>query len=88
VRLPRTRTHRTAKGAERGFEDEKLSYVVLTRSPHPHTGNARVLRRPELHRGHVVLDLCTPGGLERRTVSKRDGARYKEARKLGWGDTL
>lgn len=88
VRLPRTRLHREAKGAERGFEDEKLSYVVLCRSPRPHAGAARVLRRPTLHGGHVVLDLCTADGLERRTVSKRDGAGYKQARKLGWGDAV
>jgi ribosomal protein RSM22 (predicted rRNA methylase) len=87
VRLPRSRLHRAAKGAEVGFEDEKLSYVVLCRSPHPNA-DARVLRRPSVHRGHVVLDLCTTDGLERRTVSKRDGAVYKQARKLGWGDSL
>jgi ribosomal protein RSM22 (predicted rRNA methylase) len=87
VRLPRTRTHRTAKAAERGFEDEKLAYVVLARNPHARAG-ARILRRPELHGGHVVLDLCTTQGLERRTVSKRDGTSYKQARKAGWGDAL
>ena len=87
VRLPRTRTHRAVKAAERGFEDEKLSYVVLCRSPQ-RRATARVLRRPELHGGHVALDLCTPSGVERRTVSRKDGALYKQARKLGWGDTL
>jgi len=88
VRLPRTRLHRTAKGAERGFEDEKLSYVVLTRERHDLPRASRVLRRPSLHGGHVVLDLCTPAGLERRTISRKDGSVYKRARKLGWGDTL
>ena len=33
TRLARSRTHRLAKGAERGFEDEKFAYAVLTRSP-------------------------------------------------------
>ena len=87
TRLARSRTHRLAKGAERGFEDEKFAYVVLTRSPHP-AAAARVLRRPDLRPGHVVLDLCTADGLERRTVSKRDGADYRRARKVAWGDTL
>ena len=89
VRLARTRSHRAAKGAERGFEDEKLSYVALTRFPQPQTrASARVLRRPELHRGHVVLELCATNGLERRTVSRKDGQLYKQARKLSWGDAL
>ena len=87
TRLARSRTHRHAKGAERGFEDEKFAYVVLTRSRHP-AAAARVLRRPDLRPGHVVLDLCTEDGLERRTVSKRDGADYRRARKVAWGETL
>jgi len=87
TRLARSRTHRLAKGAERGFEDEKFAYAVLTRSPH--TFHApRVIRRPDLRPGHVVLDLCTTDGLERRTVSKRDGPDYRKARKVAWGDTV
>jgi ribosomal protein RSM22 (predicted rRNA methylase) len=87
TRLARSRAHRLAKGAERGFEDEKFAYVVLTRSPHPASA-ARVLRRPDLRPGHVVLDLCTEDGLERRTISKRDGSDYRRARKVAWGETL
>ena len=56
--------------------------------PAPPVSGARIIRRPDLRQGHVVLDLCTTEGLERRTVSRRDGAEYRKARKLGWGDTL
>jgi len=87
TRLPRTRAHRLAKDAERGFEDEKFSYVALGRSPRPLPG-ARVIRRPDPRKGHVVLDLCARDGLEQRILSKRDGAAYRAARKLGWGDAL
>lgn len=87
TRLVRSRTHRLAKSAERGFEDEKLSYIALSRSPQQRV-EARVIRRPDLRPGHVVLELCTSEGLERRTVSKREGSRYRAARKLGWGDAL
>jgi len=87
TRLPRSRTHRIAKGAERGFEDEKFAYVVLCRSPHARP-EARVIRRPDLRPGHVVLDLCAPSGVEQRTVSRREGDDYRRARKVGWGDAL
>jgi ribosomal protein RSM22 (predicted rRNA methylase) len=87
TRLPRSRVHRVAKGAERGFEDEKYAYAVLCRSPHARPV-ARVLRRPDLRPGHVLLELCTATGLERRTVSKKEGHAYRGARKLSWGDTL
>ena len=32
-RLPRSRAHKQIKGAELPFEDEKFSYVALTRAP-------------------------------------------------------
>ena len=87
VRLPRSRTHRLAKGAERGFEDEKLSYAVLTRGQ-VETVTARIIRRPEQNPGHVIFSLCTSEGLERRTVSRRDKSSYRDARKRVWGDSL
>ncbi len=87
VRLQRTRAHRAAKDAERGFEDEKFAYVVLTRARHPRA-EARVIRRPETRQGHVLLDLCLPSGLEQRTISKREGDAYRRARKVRWGDRL
>ena len=87
TRLPRSRTHRVTKGAERGFEDEKFSYVVLCRSPHPRP-ETRVIRRPDSRPGHVVLDLCTTDGVEQRTVTRSEGDDYRRARKLRWGDTV
>ena len=87
VRLPRSRTHRIAKDAERGFEDEKFSYVVLTKTE-ARPAAARIIRRPEQNPGHVVFSLCTSEGLERRTVSRRDKSSYRDARKREWGDPL
>ena len=87
VRLPRSRTHRIAKDAERGFEDEKFSYVVLTKNE-ARPAAARIIRRPEQNPGHVVFSLCTSEGLERRTVSRRDKSSYRDARKREWGDPL
>ena len=75
------------EGRQRGFEDEKFSYAVLTRAE-PEPAGARILRRPQLHPGHVVLDVCAPEGLERRTITRRDKERYRRARKLAWGDTV
>lgn len=90
VRLPRTREHRVAKGGELSYEDEKLAWVAAVRDParHPVRHDARVLRHPATHPGHVRLELCTPSG-ERveRTVSKRDKAAFRAARKVEWGET-
>jgi ribosomal protein RSM22 (predicted rRNA methylase) len=87
VRVGRTRAHRAAKRARLGHEDEKLSYVVVAREPVA-GATARVLRRPQIRSGHVLLELCTPEGLRRETVSKRDRDRYRRARTVSWGEDL
>jgi len=87
VRLPRSRAHRLAKGAERGFEDEKFAYTVLTRAD-VRPATARIIRRPEQNPGHVVFSLCTSDGLERRTIARRQQEVYRDARKRVWGDPL
>ena len=87
VRVARTSTHRLAKEAQLGHEDEKFAYVVVARAPAAQA-TARILRHPQLRRGHVVLELCAPEGLRTETVSKRDHERYRLARKLSWGDDL
>ena len=87
IRLPRSRAHRRAKQAERGFEDEKFSYVALGRSARERP-TARVIRRPDQRPGHVVLELCTTSGLEQRTVSRSEGSDYRAAKKVRWGDPL
>jgi ribosomal protein RSM22 (predicted rRNA methylase) len=76
-----------AKGAERGFEDEKFSYAVLTRA-RVEVATARIIRRPEQNPGHVVFSLCTNEGLERRTIARRTKEAYRDARKRAWGDAL
>lgn len=86
-RVERSSLHRQLKGGELGYEDEKFSYVVLSRQPLP-TASARVIRHPSIRKGHVELQLCTPSGLERITVGKSQKERYRAARKAEWGDAF
>jgi ribosomal protein RSM22 (predicted rRNA methylase) len=85
VRVARSALHRAAKQAALGFEDEKFSYVVLTRRVPAWRGAGRVVRKPMKNAGHVHLDLCTEAGLVRETVTRSDKASYREARDVEWG---
>lgn len=87
VRLPRSRDHRLAKGAEVPFEDEKFAYLLAAR-PSVASGAraARVLAPPRAGKPGIEFKLCTAGGLERRFVARRDKAVHAAARRLGWGD--
>lgn len=86
-RLERSSKHRHAKLAALGYEDEKYSYIALAREPVPLPAS-RILRHPRKHSGHLELELCTPQGLKRETVSKKQGPKYKDARRAGWGDAI
>lgn len=90
VRLPRSRDHRLAKGAEVPFEDERFSYLVAARPgiaaipPRP-----RVLAPPRVGKPGIALKLCgVDGAVEQRLISKRDKPAYAATRRLGWGDVL
>ncbi len=87
VRLPRNRVHRLAKGAELNYEDEKFTYLAEAREPVAKT-YARILRHPQIRKGHIYLQLCTPDGVKTVVVSKREGERFNRARKAEWGDVF
>lgn len=85
-RLPRTRLHRTHKGGELSYEDEKYSYVAAVRRMEGNRA-ARIVRHPQKRPGHVILELCTRDGLQQSTIGKREKTVYKSARKAAWGET-
>jgi ribosomal protein RSM22 (predicted rRNA methylase) len=84
-RLPRLRAHMQAKGVELPFEDEKFSYVVLTRVPLARRFS-RVLSKPTIGKAEVTAKLCTCHGLEFAKAPRRDKAAYATARRWRWGD--
>jgi ribosomal protein RSM22 (predicted rRNA methylase) len=86
-RLARSRAHKQVKGAELPFEDEKFSYVALTRTPVA-LRRSRVLAQPHLGKAEVTAKLCTPDGLRSEKVPHRDKAAYGRARRWRWGDAV
>jgi ribosomal protein RSM22 (predicted rRNA methylase) len=86
ARVSRSSLHRQVKGGSLAYEDEKFSYVAATRFPVT-PAPSRVVRRPQIRKGQVLLDLCAPDeALHRETVTKRHGLLYRAARDADWGD--
>ncbi|GAA3523096.1 small ribosomal subunit Rsm22 family protein [Streptomyces osmaniensis] len=86
ARVSRSSLHRRIKGGSLAYEDEKFSYVAATRLPAT-PAPARVVRKPQIRKGQVLLDLCeTEPSLHRTTITKRHGDLYKAARDTEWGD--
>jgi ribosomal protein RSM22 (predicted rRNA methylase) len=87
-RVARSRLHRLAKNADVPWEDEKYIFVAASRTP-GEAPVARVLAPPQSGSGTVRLKLCQRDGTAaERLVSKRQGAAFKVARRLDWGDAI
>lgn len=85
ARVERSSLHRRVKEGALGYEDEKFSYVVLSKQP-VETAQARIIRRPEQQPGLIVLQTCTPEGFKTERVTKRDKDAFRAARHARWGD--
>lgn len=87
VRVQRSRLHRLLKGGDAPFEDEKFSYLLVSKEPiEPVSG--RVLRHPTVNPGRIDLKLCTKEGILLKTCTRSQKAAFKAARKLGAGDGI
>lgn len=84
-RLPRSRDHQQVKGASVPFEDEKFSYLVLSRAPLRRV-DARVLAPPEVTKSAVTAKLCTAQGVVTDSSARRDGDAYRRRKSWRWGD--
>jgi len=87
-RVARSRLHRLAKDADVPWEDEKFIFVAASRQPAA-SHAARVIAPPKSGSGKVLLKLCQEDGTATEQLfTKRDGADFKLARRLDWGDRL
>jgi ribosomal protein RSM22 (predicted rRNA methylase) len=86
-RLPRSRAHKQLKSAELPYEDEKFSYVALTRAPIAQRP-ARVLAQPVVTKVAITARLCTDRGILNAVAAHRDKAAYRRFRKTKWGDAI
>ena len=86
-RIARTRLHKLMKGGDAPYEDEKFSYLAVSRVQGRSTP-ARVLRHPLKEPGRISLRLCTQDGIREQTITKKQGNLFKIARKSTSGDTF
>ncbi len=87
-RVARSRMHRRIKSADVPWEDEKFIYLAASRQPAP-PPEARVIARPQIRGGTVTVTLCNRDGTRTQPLlSRRDGMRYAQSRRLDWGDAI
>jgi len=86
-RLARTRLHRAVKEGELPYEDEKFSYLCMSRFE-AKSINGIVLRHPQIRKGHIKVNLCTPEGLTSTVITRKAKELFRRARDLHWGSIL
>ncbi len=86
-RIQRTQLHRSLKGGEAPYEDEKFAYMAFVREA-CRPAHARILRHPQVRTGHVMVTACCEDGIKAQTVSRKDGSLYKLMRDAGAGDGI
>ncbi len=86
-RVQRTRLHKQLKGGDAAYEDEKFAYLAVVRERCKPAEN-RILRHPQVRKGHIMLTLCTQSCIQMRTVTKKDGGIYKLAKDASAGDPI
>jgi ribosomal protein RSM22 (predicted rRNA methylase) len=87
-RVARSRMHRRIKSGDVPWEDEKFIYIAASRHP-PLPVAGRVIAPVQVRGGTVSLKLCERTGIaSQNLLSKRDGGRFREARRLAWGDCV
>ncbi|MDI3311307.1 MAG: small ribosomal subunit Rsm22 family protein [Thermoanaerobacterium sp.] len=86
-RVQRTSIHRKVKNGQLSYEDGKFSYICVSKKPCK-TIKSRIIRHPQIRKGHIILDLCTKDGIKKFTVKKSDGDIYKKARNSKWGSVF
>lgn len=85
-RLPRSRDHRAVKDVALPYEDEKFSYVALSRRPLRRRTNARLLAPPEVTKGAIMSKLCTAEGVVHEVAQRNDREAYRDRKNWRWGD--
>lgn len=87
VRVQRSKAHKLLKDGDVPYEDEKYCYMAFVKEPAP-VHPARILRHPYVEKGQIALELCTPEENCRTVLKKKDGERFKKAKKAKWGDSF
>ena len=86
-RVNRTQLHRQLKGGDAPFEDEKFAYIAFTREK-SRSQEARIIRHPQVRKGHIMFEVCTNEGIKNITLSQKDKEKYKKAKKAQTGHLL
>lgn len=87
ARLSRSTLHRYLKDGDAPFEDEKFTYLALSNEK-VDFNCSRVIRHPLISNNVIALKICDQNDVITKTITKKDKALFKKAKKIKIGDTF
>lgn len=87
-RLQRNKLQRYVKGGDAPFEDEKFSYIVVTKSHIEENKCSRIIRHPLINKGYISVKVCSDAGVNAVKVTSKNKEAYKSMKKADWGDLV
>lgn len=87
TRVQRSSLGRELKGGTKGYEDEKYTFLVVLKDGKVKTNYTnRIIRDIVYGKGKVMVRVCTPNGIETKTISKSQKEMYKAIKNMKIGD--
>ena len=89
VRVQRTKTHKYLKDAEIGYEDEKFSYIAISKENvgfKISENSRRILRHPKIENGRITVKTCLNGEIKEEVITKKNKDEFKLLKKKNVGD--
>ena len=87
-RVSITKIHKLLKNGDVPYEDEKFSYIAVSKEAFEKEDFSRVLRHPKIESGKITLQVCSKDGIGEKVVTKKDKDLFKVARKASCGDAF
>ena len=89
VRVQRTKEHKYLKDADVGFEDEKFSYIAISKEKidlKSFEEKRRILRHPKIENGKITVKICNKGEIKEDIITKKNKDEFKQLKKKNVGD--
>lgn len=87
-RLQRNKVQKFVKNGDAPYEDEKFSYIIVSKHKVENKKNMRIIRHPIINKGYIDLRVCSSDGIRDVKVTSRDKALFKVIKKANWGETV
>jgi ribosomal protein RSM22 (predicted rRNA methylase) len=70
------------------WEESKYYYLAFSKIQPEVKPTARVLEKPKVQKAFIEIKLLTKDGVKVEKILKRDREKFKQAKKLEWGEII